>query len=210
MKLSNLLICVSIVLALCVGPVLAETLSEVQKSFIDRVLKERGLNIYGDPEGTIYPGGNPLFDETTGVSTDRHEFVLRQHPDILEGFVEVLPVPGEGVAKVLETTAKLRNDFDARRVPARHLSALADADAAIAQLVQSIRVAVDAQDHAALHALFRKVSDLSDDQLLAFASVLKATRRMLQMPTIQPIETTAQVRELLRMLDALELRLFVK
>lgn len=193
MKLSSLLFCVCVVLAMCVGPVLAESLSEAQMSFIDRVLKDKGLNIYGDPEGTIYPGGTPLFDEATGVLMDRHEYVLRQHPDILEGFVEILPIPVEGVARVVQAF-KLR----------------ADVDAAIAQLVQSIRVAVDRQDFAALNALFRQVSDLSDEQLFAFASVLKATRRMLQMPTIQPVETTAQVRELLRTLDALELRLFVK
>lgn len=77
MKLSSLLICVSVVLAICVGVVHAGTLTDNQKTYIDRVLLERGLNIYGDPEGTMYPGGSPLFDEATGATMDRYDFVMR-------------------------------------------------------------------------------------------------------------------------------------
>ena len=50
---------------------------------IDRELRRLGLNEYGDPPGTSYPGGSPLVNTVTGVATDRQEFVARRHPDIV-------------------------------------------------------------------------------------------------------------------------------
>ncbi|HCF57478.1 MAG TPA: hypothetical protein DFS52_05735 [Myxococcales bacterium] len=47
---------------------------------VDRWLKERNLNQYGDPEGTGYAGGTPLFDETTGERTERLDYVFSKHP----------------------------------------------------------------------------------------------------------------------------------
>ena len=38
---------------------------------VDRFLVARKLNAFGDPEGTSYAGGTPLFDEATGKTTDR-------------------------------------------------------------------------------------------------------------------------------------------
>ena len=51
-------------------------------SRLDRQLAAKGLNPFGDPEGTMYTGGTPLFDEKTGRSTPREQYVFARHPDI--------------------------------------------------------------------------------------------------------------------------------
>ena len=51
-------------------------------SCLDRQLAAKGLNPFGDPEGTMYTGGTPLFDEKTGRSTPREQYVFARHPDI--------------------------------------------------------------------------------------------------------------------------------
>ena len=51
-------------------------------SCIDRELAAKGLNEFGDPPGTVYAGGTPLFDEKTGRSTPREQYVLGRHPEI--------------------------------------------------------------------------------------------------------------------------------
>ncbi len=52
------------------------------QSCLDAQLAKRGLNQFGDPPDTMYPGGTPLFDETTGKRTDREAYVFARHPDI--------------------------------------------------------------------------------------------------------------------------------
>lgn len=47
---------------------------------IDRWLKKNQLNPYGDPMDTMYLGGTPLFDETTGIFTDRLTYLLQKFP----------------------------------------------------------------------------------------------------------------------------------
>jgi hypothetical protein len=37
---------------------------------------------YGDPKGTIYAGGTPLFDERSAKLTDRYEYILSKHPEL--------------------------------------------------------------------------------------------------------------------------------
>jgi hypothetical protein len=49
---------------------------------VDGQLARRGLNSYGDPPGTVYAGGTPLFDESTGRRADRLEHVLARQPEI--------------------------------------------------------------------------------------------------------------------------------
>ncbi len=61
-------------------------LSEAQRAYVDQYLTSHGLNQYGDPAGTMYTGGTPLFDETTGTRTDRYVYILRKNPGILQGF----------------------------------------------------------------------------------------------------------------------------
>ena len=60
----------------------AADLSDEQKKALDAALQQRGLNEYGDPPGTMYMGGTPLFDESTGPSIDRYDYVLKKHPDL--------------------------------------------------------------------------------------------------------------------------------
>jgi hypothetical protein len=49
---------------------------------VDAQLSHKGLNSYGDPPETSYAGGTPLFDEKTGKSRDRIEYVLSRKPEI--------------------------------------------------------------------------------------------------------------------------------
>jgi hypothetical protein len=49
---------------------------------VDAQLSLKGLNSYGDPPDTSYAGGTPLFDEKTGKSRDRIEYVLSRKPEI--------------------------------------------------------------------------------------------------------------------------------
>jgi len=52
---------------------------------IDRWIKEKHRNQYGDPPDTMYAGGTPLFDERTGRSRDRYEYILEKHPELRGG-----------------------------------------------------------------------------------------------------------------------------
>jgi hypothetical protein len=51
------------------------------ESCLDRWLQERKLDSYGHPEGTMYAGGSPLFNEATGESRDRLEYVFARQPE---------------------------------------------------------------------------------------------------------------------------------
>ncbi len=52
---------------------------------IDRWIVERKLNRYGDPPGTAYAGGTPLFDPKSGTSKDRYVYILDKHPELRKG-----------------------------------------------------------------------------------------------------------------------------
>ncbi len=56
--------------------------SEEQKKAIDDWIKKTGRNQYGDPQGTVYAGGNPLFDERSPQLKDRYEYILERHPEL--------------------------------------------------------------------------------------------------------------------------------
>lgn len=56
-------------------------LSETEKELIESWIIKNDLNQHGDPEDTVYMGGTPLFDEKTGESIDKYEYILRKHPD---------------------------------------------------------------------------------------------------------------------------------
>lgn len=49
---------------------------------LDRVTREAGLNRYGDPADRMYAGGTPLFDESTGQTTSRIDYIARRRPDL--------------------------------------------------------------------------------------------------------------------------------
>jgi hypothetical protein len=63
---------------------IATTLTTAVKQEIDEWLQTNGLNEYGDPVGTSYIGGTPLFDETSGESKDKYEYILEKNPRLIE------------------------------------------------------------------------------------------------------------------------------
>src|SRR5438067_4351134 len=67
----------------------AESPSDAQAvSCIDHWLAQRDLNQFGDPVGTMYAGGTPLFDERTGRTTDRIQHLVRKHPELQQACPE--------------------------------------------------------------------------------------------------------------------------
>jgi hypothetical protein len=52
---------------------------------IDRWIKEKRRNSYGDSPDTMYAGGTPLFDERTGKVKDKYEYILERHPELRRG-----------------------------------------------------------------------------------------------------------------------------
>jgi hypothetical protein len=49
---------------------------------IDEWIARNGLNPYGDPPGTMYLGGTPLYNEQTGLTRDRYQYILERHPEL--------------------------------------------------------------------------------------------------------------------------------
>ena len=47
---------------------------------IDAWLNQKGLNKFGDEPQTMYMGGNPLFNESTGQAKDRVEYLEEKFP----------------------------------------------------------------------------------------------------------------------------------
>lgn len=60
------------------------TISERLKARIEAWIREHGRNEFGDPPGTMYAGGTPLFDERTGQRKDRYEYILERHPELAD------------------------------------------------------------------------------------------------------------------------------
>ena len=60
------------------------SLSKEQKDNVDKFLADNNLNRYGDTASTTYASGTPLFNEITGESVDRFEYILKNHPEIWE------------------------------------------------------------------------------------------------------------------------------
>ncbi|MBI5833301.1 MAG: hypothetical protein HZB16_13470 [Armatimonadetes bacterium] len=52
------------------------------KAKIEAWIKATGRNEFGDPDGTMYAGGTPLFDERTGKTKDRFEHIAEKHPEV--------------------------------------------------------------------------------------------------------------------------------
>lgn len=48
---------------------------------IDKWISDNGLNEFGDQNGTMYTGGTPLFDATTGLASDKYLYIEKNHPD---------------------------------------------------------------------------------------------------------------------------------
>ncbi|MCD4762311.1 hypothetical protein K8R32_05125 [bacterium] len=62
----------------------ADELTPADREAIDKWLEENGYNRYGDSPGIMYAGGTPLFNEATGKSIDRFDYILKRHPEIFE------------------------------------------------------------------------------------------------------------------------------
>lgn len=62
-----------------------------QTDCVEKWLKGHGLDDYGNPEGTMYAGGTPTFDEATGRSVDRWTLVAKNRPEALHSCA--VPVP---------------------------------------------------------------------------------------------------------------------
>ena len=58
------------------------TLTPELQEYIDKWTKRNKLNQYGDPKGTMYAGGNPLFDMKTGIMKDRYDYILERNPKL--------------------------------------------------------------------------------------------------------------------------------
>lgn len=56
-------------------------ITEAEKKKIDDWISKNNLNKYGDAQGTMYPGGTPLFNEMTGKRTDVYDYIMKKHPD---------------------------------------------------------------------------------------------------------------------------------
>ncbi|MFH1890099.1 MAG: hypothetical protein ABIJ91_00835 [Candidatus Kuenenbacteria bacterium] len=52
-----------------------------EKAKIEKWLVDNMLNEYGDSADTLYAGGTPLFDESTGETMDRYDYILKNHPN---------------------------------------------------------------------------------------------------------------------------------
>ena len=60
---------------------ISQKISSTEKTQIDTWITKNNLNKYGDPTGTIYTGGTPLFNESTGQTLDLYNYILKNHPD---------------------------------------------------------------------------------------------------------------------------------
>ena len=73
------------------SPVVEQPEQETESSYIDPAeaeqidvwIKANDLNRYGDRKDIVYSGGTPLFDESTGSSIDRYDYILKNHKDRL-------------------------------------------------------------------------------------------------------------------------------
>ncbi|CAN5923975.1 hypothetical protein BH11MYX4_BH11MYX4_06230 [soil metagenome] len=52
-----------------------------EEACVDRWLSDRQLDAFGSPEGSVYAGGTPLFDESSGKALSRVEHVYEAHPE---------------------------------------------------------------------------------------------------------------------------------
>lgn len=55
--------------------------NETIMKVVDEWLKTKNLNEYGDEQGMMYMGGTPLFNEMTGESKDRLEYLIEKFPN---------------------------------------------------------------------------------------------------------------------------------
>ena len=65
------------------GPIERPNVTSIEQQRIDKWLTfyADSLNDYGDPKGTMYAGGTPLFNETSGKPVSKYEYIVVKHPE---------------------------------------------------------------------------------------------------------------------------------
>ncbi len=69
----------------------APRLDARQTECVEKWLKGHALDAYGNPDGTMYTGGTPTFDEATGRSVDRWTLVAKNRPEALQSCAVAIP-----------------------------------------------------------------------------------------------------------------------
>ena len=64
-----------------VGEEMTSTVSAEEQQQIDAWIEKNDLNEFGDPKEAAYAGGTPLFDEASGETKDRYEYIVESNPD---------------------------------------------------------------------------------------------------------------------------------
>ncbi|ADO72305.1 hypothetical protein [Stigmatella aurantiaca] len=72
---------------------LSEAERQAKEACLDQWLKARKLDPYGNDEGTMYMGGTPLFNEATGETKDRLEYVYQKQPESKKACLEAGAAP---------------------------------------------------------------------------------------------------------------------
>jgi|GEM_PF-355923 len=62
-----------------------------QTECVEKWLKGHGLDDYGNPQGTMYAGGTPTFDEAMGRTLDRWSLVVKNRPEALQSCAVAVP-----------------------------------------------------------------------------------------------------------------------
>jgi len=62
---------------------LVNRLTAQGKLKIDEYLANKKLNEYGDDVDTVYTGGTPLFNEVTGETLEKYEFLINKFPELI-------------------------------------------------------------------------------------------------------------------------------
>jgi len=70
---------------------------QAQETCMDKWLKGKKLDRYGHPEGTMYAGGSPIFNEMTGESRERLDYVYERQPDAKKACVNAAPQNTKGI-----------------------------------------------------------------------------------------------------------------
>lgn len=60
---------------------LSEEARAAQEQCLNTWLQSKNMDQYGHPEGTMYAGGSPLFNEQTGEMKDRLDYVYQRQPE---------------------------------------------------------------------------------------------------------------------------------
>ena len=223
MKLINI---VALVLGLFVFAnfSLAIELNSSQMAYIDNWLTDNGFNEYGDPKGTTYMGGSPLFDEHSGQMVDRYEYVLRSHPELLDHILNIsdrntlaqleteyemackdyqLELNKEAPDKEkLENLQKRIKDLRARLEKMYALTASPKRNILPAVFSEEISAALDSSDYGRVCELVYNLKELGQDTFKYEAEHLFSLNRQLRYRLVN--ESTDKVSEVRQALSILE------